>query len=200
MGSCTKVHIDQLWVLWPKPTKHMYKRVNFVKCYSGLIQYIFCWSRSFVLVSKYCKIYCFWTNFSSIEGKLQINVYKYIQDRCLPPSPEVQVLLNIFTSPYIYNIGAATERKGPTYLPTTKSWYRICSTTPYQKSDLSITRNETARFVVSNSYIHVSVSNLYIHRVGLPIWLQQNRQTDSGNIQYKSLTDTWMWRLGGRTL
>jgi hypothetical protein len=35
---------------------------------------------------------------------------------------------------------------------------------------------------VSNSYIHVSVRDLYIPRNGLPIWLQQNRQTDPGNI------------------
>jgi hypothetical protein len=33
-----------------------------------------------------------------------------------------------------------------------------------------------------NSYIHVSVSNLYIPRIGPHIWLQQNRQTDSRNI------------------
>jgi hypothetical protein len=35
--------------------------------------------------------------------------------------------------------------------------------------------------LVPNSYIHVSVSDLYIPRIGLPIWLQQNRQTDPGN-------------------
>ncbi len=28
----------------------------------------------------------------------------------------------------------------------------------------------------SSSYSHVSLSNLYIPRIGLPIWLQQNRQ------------------------
>jgi hypothetical protein len=33
-----------------------------------------------------------------------------------------------------------------------------------------------------NSYIHVSVRYLYIPRMGPHIWLQQNRQTDSGNI------------------
>ncbi len=36
--------------------------------------------------------------------------------------------------------------------------------------------------LVPNSYIHVSVSDFYIPRIGLPIWLQQNRQTDPGNI------------------
>jgi hypothetical protein len=33
------------------------------------------------------------------------------------------------------------------------------------------------RGLVPNSYIHVSVSDLYIPRIGLPICLQQNRQT-----------------------
>ncbi len=40
--------------------------------------------------------------------------------------------------------------------------------------------------LVPNSYIHVSVSDLYISRIGLPIWLpnwlQQNRQINPGNI------------------
>jgi hypothetical protein len=36
--------------------------------------------------------------------------------------------------------------------------------------------------LVPDSYIHVSVSNLYIPPIGVPIWLQQNRQTDPGNI------------------
>jgi hypothetical protein len=67
--------------------------------------------------------------------------------------------------------------------------------TLYLKSYLCIPRNETAR---PNSYIRVSVSDLYIPRISLPIWLQQNRQTDPGI--YKTLTDTGMWKLGGRTL
>ncbi len=33
-----------------------------------------------------------------------------------------------------------------------------------------------------NSYIHVSVSNLYIPRIDPHIWLQQKRQADPGNI------------------
>ncbi len=38
------------------------------------------------------------------------------------------------------------------------------------------------RDLVPNSYIHVSVSDLYIPRISLPFWLQQKRQTDPGNI------------------
>jgi hypothetical protein len=39
------------------------------------------------------------------------------------------------------------------------------------------------RTLAPNFYIHVSVSDLYIPRIGLAIWLQI----------YKSLTDTLMW-------
>jgi hypothetical protein len=38
------------------------------------------------------------------------------------------------------------------------------------------------RGLVPNSYIHVSVNDLYIPRIGLPISLQQNKQTDPWNI------------------
>jgi hypothetical protein len=34
-----------------------------------------------------------------------------------------------------------------------------------------------------NFYIHISVSDLYISTIGLPILLQPNRQTDPGNIE-----------------
>jgi hypothetical protein len=33
-----------------------------------------------------------------------------------------------------------------------------------------------------NFHIHVPVSDLYVSRIGLPILLQPNRQTDPGNI------------------
>ncbi len=38
------------------------------------------------------------------------------------------------------------------------------------------------RGLVPNSSIHVSVRDLYIPSIGLPIWLQQNRQTNPGNL------------------
>jgi hypothetical protein len=37
--------------------------------------------------------------------------------------------------------------------------------------------------IVPNTYIHIYVSDFYIPRIGLPIWLQQNRPTNSGNIE-----------------
>jgi hypothetical protein len=39
------------------------------------------------------------------------------------------------------------------------------------------------RSLVPSSYIHVSVSDLYIPTIGLPILLQKNRWTDPGNIE-----------------
>jgi hypothetical protein len=50
------------------------------------------------------------------------------------------------------------------------------------KMETNIPRNETFRGLVPNSYIHISVSDLYIPKVGLPILLQPNRLTDPGNI------------------
>jgi hypothetical protein len=50
-----------------------------------------------------------------------------------------------------------------------------------RKSDLYIPRNKL-RGLNPNSYNYVPVSDSYIPRIGLPIWLQQNRQTDPGNI------------------
>ncbi len=51
----------------------------------------------------------------------------------------------------------------------------------YRKSYSCIPRNKLL-CLVPNSYIHVSVSAFYISRIGLPIWLQQNRQSNPGNI------------------
>jgi hypothetical protein len=44
-----------------------------------------------------------------------------------------------------------------------------------------------------NVHIHVSVSNLYIPSYRSTYFLQQNRQTNPGNI-YKSLTDIWVYK------
>jgi len=45
-------------------------------------------------------------------------------------------------------------------------------------------------------FISVSVNDLYIPTIGLPILLQENMWPHSGI--YKSLRDTWMWKLGLR--
>jgi hypothetical protein len=41
-----------------------------------------------------------------------------------------------------------------------------------------------------NFYIHVSVGDLYILLIGLPILLLENRWAERGNIKYRSLTNT----------
>ncbi len=48
-----------------------------------------------------------------------------------------------------------------------------------------------------NSYTHISVRYLYISRIGLSILLHSYNWTEILGI-YKSLTDTWMWKLGLR--
>jgi hypothetical protein len=47
-------------------------------------------------------------------------------------------------------------------------------------------------FTIS-TFMCLYVSDFYIPRIGPPIFMQQNRQTDRGLVGiYKSLTDTWM--------
>ncbi len=41
-----------------------------------------------------------------------------------------------------------------------------------------------------SSFTYISVRDLYISRIGLPILLQGNMWADAGNTLYKSLTDT----------
>ncbi len=44
-------------------------------------------------------------------------------------------------------------------------------------------RKDTAWPQSQISYIHISVTDLYIPTIGLPIWLQQNKSADPGNIK-----------------
>jgi hypothetical protein len=46
---------------------------------------------------------------------------------------------------------------------------------------------------IPNYYIRVSVSDLYIPRIGLPILLQQNRQTVPGNINRFQIHECGNW-------
>ncbi len=39
----------------------------------------------------------------------------------------------------------------------------------------------------TNFHIHVSVSDLYFPTIGPPIFLQQNKQTDGGNIYHRNM-------------
>jgi hypothetical protein len=47
--------------------------------------------------------------------------------------------------------------------------------------------------LVPNSYIHVSVSDLYIPRTSMPMWLQQIRQADPGNILHAHRYECGNW-------
>jgi hypothetical protein len=50
----------------------------------------------------------------------------------------------------------------------------------FTKNPIYVFPDMKLRGLVPSSYIHVPASDLYI---GMPIWLQQNSQTDHGNIQ-----------------
>ncbi len=65
-----------------------------------------------------------------------------------------------------------------------------------KKFETNIARKGTAQPQFPNFHIHVSVSDLYILTIDLPILLQEI----CGPILeiYKSLTDTWMGKLGLR--
>jgi hypothetical protein len=52
--------------------------------------------------------------------------------------------------------------------------------------------------IIPNSYIHVSVIDLYIPRIGRSIWLQHNMQINPGNI--KLVADRRVWKLKDRAL
>jgi hypothetical protein len=68
--------------------------------------------------------------------------------------------------------------------------------TRYRKFE-QIFPEKDLRGLSSNFHIHVSVSDLYVPTIGLPILLQENTWTDPRGI-YNSLTETWMWKLGLR--
>jgi hypothetical protein len=49
------------------------------------------------------------------------------------------------------------------------------------KNPIYLFSEKELRSLSPYSYIHISVSDLYIPRTGPHIWQQKNRQTDSGN-------------------
>ncbi len=65
----------------------------------------------------------------------------------------------------------------------------------YQNSKLIFPEKEL-RGHSPNFHIHVSVSDLYIFTIDLPILLQETCGSILGT--HKSLTDTWMWKWGLR--
>ncbi len=84
------------------------------------------------------------------------------------------------------NIGGVV--RGGLHLPTPVShiffvaFALITEGALQQKSHLLFFFWELRGLSSPNFHIHVSVSDLYISRLGPYIWLQQNRLTDPGNI------------------
>jgi hypothetical protein len=60
--------------------------------------------------------------------------------------------------------------------------YCRANTTHWTENRIYVFPEKELRSLSPNSYIHVSVSDLYIPRIGPHIWLQQNIQTEPGNI------------------
>ncbi len=92
--------------------------------------------------------------------------------------------------PFLCLLAAHTHHNLPPFRPL----FVIFRPTLQQKSDLCI---PILGFARSQSQFphHVSVSDLFIPRIGPHIFCKQNRQIYRGNT-YKSLTDSWMWKLG----
>jgi hypothetical protein len=83
-----------------------------------------------------------------------------------PPSP-----------PTRYSPARSTPRRTPTAASSTSRYRMHC------KEDSNYVFPEIKqRGLVLNCHIHISVSDLYIPRIGPPILLQPNKQTDRGNI------------------
>ncbi len=60
------------------------------------------------------------------------------------------------------------------YLQTLNDWH-------YKEILIHFFPEKELRGLSPNFHIHVTVSDLYIPRIGPPIFLQQNMQTDRGN-------------------
>jgi hypothetical protein len=60
-------------------------------------------------------------------------------------------------------------------------WFRFMYSQKWNCTALLFPK-QNINVLAPNFHIHVSVSNLYISRIGLRILLQPNRQTDPGNI------------------
>ncbi len=79
-------------------------------------------------------------------------------------------------------------------------WSAVAESTALQRQNAEnlkqIFPEKEYRGLSPNFYIPVSVSELYIPTMGLPFLLEEICGPILG--QYKSLTDTWMWKLGLR--
>jgi hypothetical protein len=71
------------------------------------------------------------------------------------------------------------------------------NTTVYRKFETNILRNETARPSFPKSYIHVSVSDLYIFSRSVCLFVCSKIGELIVGV-HKLLTDTWMWKGGTR--
>ncbi len=60
-----------------------------------------------------------------------------------------------------------------------------------KENTIYVFRGKELRGLSPNFHIHVSVSDLYIHRIGPQIFLQHNRPIDCGNIKMAHRVERW---------
>jgi hypothetical protein len=81
------------------------------------------------------------------------------------------------------------QGQGEGRLPRSHGQYSYCKDTIPKIRNKYSQKRKLGGLSPSQSYIHVSMGDLYIPTMGLPILLQENRFTDPGNI-HRSLTNT----------
>ncbi len=102
--------------------------------------------------------------------------------------------------PLMYNYKLCSSGKG--FVKST-GFYALCyllstvCTSSKIRFMYSQKRNCVASFPIPTFNIHISVSELYIPRINLLFGCSKIGRPILGI--YKSLTGTWMWKLGGRT-
>ncbi len=124
--------------------------------------------------------------------RLQLHPKSRLMTSINSSSPSTQIRSNPYHSDFdVYNFFISSSTVRITF--TNVTLFPHCTVNPiYAFSEIKL------RGIVPNSYIHASVSNSNIPRISLPIWMQQIGRPILGI--RKLLTDTWMWKLGDRTI
>ncbi len=99
-----------------------------------------------------------------------------------------QFIVKVFLKEYVQTVGVLASTTGPSKSDARSysevlQWYTMYTAkTQYRKFETNIPRKGNAGLRPNFHIPHVSVSYLYIPRIGLPILLQENTWTESGNI------------------
>ncbi len=100
----------------------------------------------------------------------------------------------ILIDTYINSLGSSTDLRSVWHLTCAETWNALQRQNAENLKQ--IFPEKEYRGLSPNFHIHVSVSGLYIPTMGLPFLLEEICGPILGI--HKSLTDTWMWKLGLR--